>query len=552
MASIKIICTTLLVEKSPQALPLGAACIASALKSDSNLRELCDIELLAFSHESDFLKNIPKHDSKKIAELLSEKLIQNFKGNYDIRFCLFSVFVWNKDIFDITSNILKKHNIITIAGGPEITAHPDDIRSFDYISTGEGEQKIPFLIKQILKSNKTIDITLNDDQNTDCKNQNTNYPSPYLDGTLNLNEYHGALWELARGCPFKCSYCYESKGEKTVRYFPLERIEKELDLFAKENIPQVFVLDPTYNANKQRAIQLINLIAKKTPNTFYHFEARAEFIDKQLAQAFTKIPCSLQIGLQSANEESLKLVNRPMNKKQFIKNINALNECGVIFGFDLIYGLPKETLKSFLDGIDFALSLYPNHLEIFRLSVLPGTDLFDRAKELGLTYETNPPYHIIKTESFSQNELNIAELYAKTCSLFYNEGRAVPWFNTICHCLKIKPSALFKKFYDKHKNLIERFDCTALDKMSHKKIEELQLDFVVEQLKQKKLDRYTKLATDLIKLNGAYSRKIAEGKHHIAEKINLNYPIEFLDSPYSSNMEFFIKNVKPKNSTIRI
>ena len=28
----RIICTTLLVEKSPQALPLGAACVASAIK----------------------------------------------------------------------------------------------------------------------------------------------------------------------------------------------------------------------------------------------------------------------------------------------------------------------------------------------------------------------------------------------------------------------------------------------------------------------------------------------------------------------------------------
>jgi radical SAM superfamily enzyme YgiQ (UPF0313 family) len=54
--------------------------------------------------------------------------------------------------------------------------------------------------------------------------------SPYLDGTLDLSKYEGALWELARGCPFKCSYCYESKGEKKVRLLPMERIEKELKL----------------------------------------------------------------------------------------------------------------------------------------------------------------------------------------------------------------------------------------------------------------------------------------------------------------------------------
>ena len=90
--------------------------------------------------------------------------------------------------------------------------------------------------------------------------------SPYLDGTLDPAEYGGALWELARGCPFKCSYCYESKGEKKIQYFPMERIEKELKLFAEKDVPQVFVLDPTYNANKERALSLLKMMAKITPN----------------------------------------------------------------------------------------------------------------------------------------------------------------------------------------------------------------------------------------------------------------------------------------------
>ena len=31
------------------------------------------------------------------------------------------------------------------------------------------------------------------------------------------------------------------------------------------------------------------------------------------------------------------------------------------------------------EGIDFAVSMLPNNLEIFCLSILPGTELFDRA-----------------------------------------------------------------------------------------------------------------------------------------------------------------------------
>ena len=226
---------------------------------------------------------------------------------------------------------------MVIAGGPEITANPDNFAGADFVVSGEGEAAVPLLLEKLENSDTAIfekdfaeDAFFVEKSKYHPETKKVFYKkslagedltSPYLDGTLDLSKYEGALWELARGCPFKCSYCYESKGEQKVSMFPASRIEQELDLFAKLKVPQIFVLDPTYNANKQRALELLKLIAKKTPNTFYYFEARAEFIDKELAKAFTKIPCSLQIGLQSSNEETLKLVHRPFNRKQFINSL---------------------------------------------------------------------------------------------------------------------------------------------------------------------------------------------------------------------------------------
>ena len=52
-----VICTTLLIEKSPQALPLGAACIASAVKNYPELKGLIEVSLKAFCLED---KDFPK------------------------------------------------------------------------------------------------------------------------------------------------------------------------------------------------------------------------------------------------------------------------------------------------------------------------------------------------------------------------------------------------------------------------------------------------------------------------------------------------------------
>lgn len=536
----KIICTTLLVEKSPQALPLGAACVASAIKHYAGTEKECDVKLISFSREDEEI--LPLKSDEQKADYITGCLLKEKP-----QIVCMSVFVWNRTIFELCAQRLHKQNVIIIAGGPEITAHPDVFEgTFDYTVSGEGELKVPRLIEKLISAGEkklTKEEVLSCYANASTTDLSLLH-SPYLDGTIDPTEFGGALWELARGCPFKCSYCYESKGEKTVRLFPEERIDKELELFAQKKVPQVFVLDPTYNANKERALALLKKIAAKTPDTFYYFEARAEFIDRQLAKAFTKIPCALQIGLQSADENVLRKVNRPFNKKLFVKNIGILNQEGVTFGLDLIYGLPGESFASFCEGINFAASLYPNNLEIFCLSVLPGTDLFDRAEELGLTFEKIPPYNIIKTDKFTTEDKEKAFELAQACSYFYNDGRAVPWFLTICRSVKIKAADFFKTFYDYAKK--KGLDLCCCE---HKVIEENQIKFLTEIYKERRLEKYIKAARDIIQFNGAISRKTATGH---SEKISLFYPPEYIDSQYALDLDFFVKNVRPRPSTITI
>lgn len=571
-----VICTTLLIERSPQALPLGAACIASALKHDPLTADLCDVRLAPFCAEDDAFK---AHD--ETPEAAGTFIADSLTAGHAPSIVLFSVFVWNRPVLEAAARVLRSRGIICVAGGPEVTASPESFTDFDYTVSGEGELSVPPLVAKLLGTPEATPAERHIPR-TSCMNLST-LSSPYLDGTLDPAEYDGALWELARGCPFKCSYCFESKGEKTVRAFPMERIEAELDLFAQKKVPQVFVLDPTYNANKDRALKLLDLIAEKTPDTFYYFEARAEFIDAKLAKAFTRIPCALQIGLQSADENVLKLVNRPFNKKQFARSMSILNEAGVTFGLDLIYGLPSETYKGFKAGVDFAISQYPNNLEIFCLSVLPGTDLFERADELKLTYEKKPPYHIIHTDKMSEADIARARSLAGACSLFYNDGCAVPWFNIVLDTLKMRASDFFERFATwraaaltadaalsaDSAHLLKAADASSAHpaskydaapnsgstsesgcgQLTQKQIEELQVTFVTCLLKEKHADRFIRIVTDLIRFNGAIARNTATGSH---EKVHLNYQAEYLESEWMFNLEYFVKSVKPKADTVTI
>lgn len=521
-------------------------------------------------------------------------------------FVCFSVYVWNRVILEKTCLELKKllPDCVCISGGPEVTANPLSFHSFDYMIAGQGERAMTELLNHLAEEKPQITQITQKTMNTcvqeitaGCNSGNNNEAtgfafgvqgvyrnenkasagqsnpiiracplppdltaSPYLDGTLDVSKYGGALWELARGCPFKCSYCYESKGEKKIAYFPMERLEKEIELFAKKNISQVFVLDPTYNASKERAIKMLKIIEKKAPGMFFYFEARAEFIDRELARAFARIPCCLQIGLQSANPEVLKNVHRTLDKEKFEKNIGFLNEEGVTFGFDLIYGLPGDNFAGFCQSIDFALALYPNNLELFCLSVLPGTDLHDSAKGFGLEWESEPPYHVLRTPQFGEKDLAKAEKLALATNLFFTKGRAVAWFNSILYVLHEKPSEFLKEFT----NYIEsgflsseqktKFASTgsirdwSAEKNSTQ-IEELQLAFIQKKFREKHKDRFLPAAEDLIRIHSALGRCTFDGTE---STFTTHYHPDDVMSEYGTDIEFFTENCGKQKCKVKV
>ncbi len=530
-------------EISPQALPLGAASIVAAINRHFEERPLDSETTVAARLVSFPPSPTPALDdcADSIARLLLEL--------QPAAIC-FSLFVWNRRILAQAAAIIRREapGIPLIAGGPEVTAGAADNDSFNYLVCGEGDESVPELLRHLLSSDGKEKFTPPRKIFSRRANQE-NLPSPYLTGVLNPADYQdGALWELARGCPFKCAYCYESKGEKTVAYFPMERIEAELDFFVRRKVAQVFVLDPTYNAQKQRAVEILKLIRRKAPSIFFHFECRAELLDSELVRSFSKIPCSLQIGLQSAHPEVLKKVARSINRKEFARKIALLNEAGITFGFDLIYGLPGDNLAGFKESIDYALSLYPNSLEIFRLSVLPGTTLFDQKEALGLKAPSVPPYLVESTPQFSVQDLDKAEALARTTSYFYSRGRAVGWFHSLLKPLGCSPSAFFTRFTQFL--AAEYIAIPAIqDECSHKEIEAVQVRFITSQYAVPKLKGMLAAATDLIKLNGAFSRAYADGE---TTQLRLSYHPDDLLSPYTQDLATFCRHARKKSLRVRV
>ena len=370
-----------------------------------------------------------------------------------------SVYIWNSEWMRLFAQTIRKKDssIIIFAGGPHTTAYIDSFPNWlDFAVLGEGEISTINALSAIIAGKKPSNLQI---EGIVTKNyvspvssklpELSKLHSPFLTGEASgvLKNYDSVLWELTRGCPFACAFCFESRGKRTVRDYPLDRIEKELDYLIKNHVSNVFVLDPTFNLNPERAKTIMRMLIKKAPEDMHFtFEIRAELVDEELADMFAELNCSLQIGLQSSDEEVLKTIGRKFDKELFTQKTQLLASRGAAFGLDIIIGLPKDNLKRFRNTVNYAVSLMPSNIDCFLLSLLPGTELAMRSDEYGLIPGQDVERTIVSTPTFSEKDISIALSVRRGMDLFYTKGQSCMWIHCILETLNITACNLFSLF----------------------------------------------------------------------------------------------------------
>jgi oxygen-independent coproporphyrinogen III oxidase len=85
----------------------------------------------------------------------------------------------------------------------------------------------------------------------------------------------------------------------------------------------------------------------------------------------------LSIGIQSFFDEDLSWMNRAHDAKQALHSIEMIRAAGFEnFSIDLIYGLPGLTDEKWGRNLHTAISVNPNHISCYALTVEPKTALY--------------------------------------------------------------------------------------------------------------------------------------------------------------------------------
>ncbi len=369
-------------------IPLAGAYLKQALNNNTRLKT----EIL------------PESISTYYGDSALADYIEQIKPDY----IGYTIYCWNiHRTFHLHNELKKRFPFTSIAGGPEVT--PDNYllinHPFDYVIHGEGEQSLCQLMCR---------LTGTDEYPVSIREM---LHSPYLDNSFENYIEKTMFLETQRGCPYECAFCYYNKSRKEIIQFSEESVIKAIQ-YAYENpdINQVYLMDPSLNTrtNLKSLIEQIIRINQNKKLSFYS-EIRAESVTFDQAELFAEAGFKeFEVGLQSTNQNALKLMKRPANLKAFLEGCKAMQYFDITPKVDLIAGLPGDSPQGFKESVDY---VYDNeiddNIQVFALSVLPGTHYRKTASFHELEYQHHPPYYVQKTEQFSWQDIFNSFRYAE-------------------------------------------------------------------------------------------------------------------------------------------
>jgi len=352
----------------------------------------------------------------------------------------FSVVCWNaRSVYEAARIIAAaRPGIRIVLGGPEVGPIAEQVLSeqpsVTAIVRGEGEATFSDLLATLLKDGdltrvegvtarrESVVVSAPDRRLISNLDE---IPSPYLTGVLAPVE--GSTYiEGYRGCPHSCSYCFEGKGYGRIRRFSEERIEAEINAIVSAGVTAFSFIDPVFNLTADRLAWLSDTLAPHAARgvRLHTVEVDIERIGAaEAAQLVRAGVVSVETGPQSVGELALASCHRRFDAEAFTAGVHACRAAGISVESDLIVGLPGDTADDVLAGIEFAIASDPGIVQISTLHVLPGTELWERAEELGLVYDPQPPHEVIATRDLSFADLRRLEALGKAATALYRARR---------------------------------------------------------------------------------------------------------------------------------
>src|SRR5262245_31382006 len=337
---------------------------------------------------------------------------------------MLSNYMWNESLSHHFATVAKriKPDMLGVMGGPNICLEED--RQIDYLRRhpaldlyilGEGDFLAREVVRLYLEAGKSIarltagEIPSSVYRRADGEIVRTGMwdremkideiPSPWLTGVLDefFDGKLAPMMETNRGCPFQCTFCVQGVRWYTkVHNFTVDRIREEIDYIGRRvrevcpTVGHLIIADSNYGMF-ERDIEISGHFGEAQKNygwPTYINATTGKNRPERIIQSLEKVNGAIIVyqAVQSMDEETLRNIKRSnISTDAYEQVMIHVRGRGLRSMSDLILGLPGETLRSHLTGINQLLDAGTHEMHLFQGMMLKGAELE--------TVESREKYH---------------------------------------------------------------------------------------------------------------------------------------------------------------
>lgn len=211
-------------------------------------------------------------------------------------------------------------------------------------------------------------------------------------------------------CLKKCAYCDFLSfpcDEKTQLAYA-DALIREIEFFGPKmkdyQISTIFIGGgtPTWlDENKMvEILETIYMYFRISPEVEVSMECNPGTVTAGKLEKYKRAGVNrLSIGLQSADDEELKLLGRIHTYEKFLKTYEMAKNAGFAnINVDLISGIPYQNAEKFLHTLQKVVRLKPNHISVYSLIIEKGTPFYDVYKFDAVKQEAGMQTEMLPTE----------------------------------------------------------------------------------------------------------------------------------------------------------
>lgn len=375
----------------------------------------------------------------------------------------------HKWVLKIASEIKKKINKPILLGGAHPTFFPEIIHEppVDMICLGEGEFTVLELAEKLEKGEDIFNI-----RNLWVKRDGHLFKNdlrpllenlddlPFSDRTLYdeckiLRSVPAMKFLTGRGCPYRCSFCFNHKFNelyrglgRIVRKRSTDSLIREIKETAdKYRLKLIRFPDDTFTGNRRWLLEFLPQYKKHIGLPFTGL-AHANELDEEVVQALKSSGClNIYFGVETGDENLRnQILKKSLKNKQIINAARLLRKYRLKFGTYNMFGLPHETLAQAFETIHLNRRLRPDYTINNIFQPYPKTEIADYAVDRGFLepqieyLETMNEGSILQIENIDRivNLSRFAYLAIKFPVL-------LPFIRVL---IKLPPNSLFKVVFD--------------------------------------------------------------------------------------------------------